>query len=118
MRRQRFAVVGRSMLLVGATLAGVFAAGGLEAQALKDVQTPDTPLVLKAQGSFFVRAASRGGSAYIHDNVQVGQILRVGVPRNLFRLDENAPHSVLFGGGIGITPLVSMAARLDALGHD
>src|SRR6266545_7167003 len=24
------------------------------AQALKDVQTPDTPLVLKAQGSFFV----------------------------------------------------------------
>ena len=26
----------------------------VEAQALKDVQTPDTPLVLKAQGSFFV----------------------------------------------------------------
>jgi len=27
---------------------------GLDAQALKDLQTPDTPLVLKAQGSFFV----------------------------------------------------------------
>jgi pimeloyl-ACP methyl ester carboxylesterase len=27
---------------------------GASAQALKDVQTPDTPLVLKAQGSFFV----------------------------------------------------------------
>jgi len=29
-------------------------AGDVMAQALKDVQTPDTPLVLKAQGSFFV----------------------------------------------------------------
>ena len=59
MRRQRFAVVvSRSVLLVGATLVGVLAATGLEAQALKDVQTPDTPLVLKAQGSFFVGGES------------------------------------------------------------
>ena len=29
-------------------------AGNAMAQALKDVQTSDTPLVLKAQGSFFV----------------------------------------------------------------
>ena len=28
--------------------------GHVQSQALKDVQTPDTPLVLKAQGSFFV----------------------------------------------------------------
>jgi hypothetical protein len=51
-------VVSRSVLLVGATLAGVFAANALEAQALKDVQTPDTPLVLKAQGNFFVGGES------------------------------------------------------------
>ena len=38
------------MLLVGATLAGVFAAGGLEAQALKDVQTLDDH-VSKRRGS-------------------------------------------------------------------
>ena len=58
MRCQRFAVVSRSVLVVGATLVGVLAASGLEAQALKDVQTPDTPLVLKAQGSFFVGGES------------------------------------------------------------
>lgn len=59
MGRPRFTVVGRSVLLVGATLAGVLAANALEAQALKDVQTPDTPLVPKAQGSsFFVGGES------------------------------------------------------------
>jgi pimeloyl-ACP methyl ester carboxylesterase len=38
-----------------AIVAGLLATPlGAGAQALKDVQTPDTPLVLKAQGSFFV----------------------------------------------------------------
>jgi pimeloyl-ACP methyl ester carboxylesterase len=40
---------------VGVIVAGVLGTPvGASAQALKDVQTPDTPLVLKAQGSFFV----------------------------------------------------------------
>jgi pimeloyl-ACP methyl ester carboxylesterase len=45
----------RATILAGVTLAcvlGTTAVAG--AQALKDVKTPDTPLVLKAQGSFFV----------------------------------------------------------------
>ena len=55
MGRQRFSTSCRSVVFVGATLAGVLGTAiGVEAQALKDVQTPDTPLVLKAQGSFFV----------------------------------------------------------------
>lgn len=61
---------------------------------------------------------SRGGSAYVHDHIQVGQCIRVGAPRNLFPLDETAKRSVLLGGGIGITPLVGMAARLHELGLD
>ena len=54
MRSQRFLMlVDRRRRRV--SLAGVLgAAGTVMAQALKDVQTPDTPLVLKAQGSFFV----------------------------------------------------------------
>lgn len=41
--------------VAGVTVAVVFGAtGNLMAQALKDVQVSDTPLVLKAQGSFFV----------------------------------------------------------------
>lgn len=60
--------------------------------------------------------ASRGGSSYIHDQMRVGQVLRVGVPRNSFPLNEQARHSVLIAGGIGITPILAMARRLAALG--
>jgi pimeloyl-ACP methyl ester carboxylesterase len=42
-------------LAAGTLIAGLLvSAGDAAAQARKDVQTPDTPLVLKAQGSFFV----------------------------------------------------------------
>ncbi|MBV8622767.1 MAG: ferredoxin reductase, partial [Herbaspirillum sp.] len=34
--------------------------------------------------------ASRGGSAALHDAVQVGMELEVGTPRNLFALDASA----------------------------
>ena len=45
----------RSSIIASAALAGVLGgAVNVMAQALKDVQTPDKPLVLKAQGSFFV----------------------------------------------------------------
>jgi pimeloyl-ACP methyl ester carboxylesterase len=45
----------RSSLLVGVGLSSILGtAVDVRAQALKDVQAPDTPLVLKAQGSFFV----------------------------------------------------------------
>jgi tetrachlorobenzoquinone reductase len=56
--------------------------------------------------------ASRGGSIYIHDNLKVGQIVKVGGPRNNFPLNEDAPHTVLVAGGIGITPIRCMAQRL------
>jgi pimeloyl-ACP methyl ester carboxylesterase len=42
-------------------------AAGLRAQALKDLQTPDTPLVLKAQGSFYV-----GGDKSEQTEVELG----------------------------------------------
>ena len=55
MGSQPFSKLFRSSILVGTALAGVLGtAASATAQALKDVQTPDTPLVLKAQGSFFV----------------------------------------------------------------
>jgi pimeloyl-ACP methyl ester carboxylesterase len=47
---QRF----RPAILVAIAVASVGAPAGLMAQALKDVKTSDKPLVLKAQGSFFV----------------------------------------------------------------
>ncbi len=60
---------------------------------------------------------SRGGSAGIHQHFQVGQHVRVSTPRNHFALRDDATHSVLIGGGIGITPIVSMAYQLAAAGQ-
>ncbi|WP_276807724.1 PDR/VanB family oxidoreductase [Castellaniella defragrans] len=58
---------------------------------------------------------SRGGSAAVHDLVQVGDLLRISAPRNRFPLVA-AERSLLFAGGIGITPLLCMARRLQATG--
>lgn len=61
--------------------------------------------------------ASRGGSIFIHDQLRVGQIIPIGGPRNNFPLKEDAAHSVLIAGGIGITPIWCMAQRLKKLGR-
>lgn len=63
-----------------------------------------------------LEASSRGGSAAVHHALRVGDELTVSQPRNLFPLDENADHTALFAGGIGITPMLSMAYRLHRLG--
>jgi ferredoxin-NADP reductase len=62
--------------------------------------------------------ASRGGSAAVHRDLKAGDTITIDGPRNNFPLAEDAPHSVLIGGGIGITPLQSMACRLADLGRD
>ncbi|MGU7771726.1 PDR/VanB family oxidoreductase [Burkholderia sp. MR1-5-21] len=59
---------------------------------------------------------SRGGSRSLHDDVQVGTELSIGMPRNLFRLADDASEHVLIAAGIGITPLLSMARALDKRG--
>lgn len=59
---------------------------------------------------------SRGGSRMIHETLRVGDRLWASEPRNHFCLNERARHSVLIAGGIGITPLLCMARRLNTLG--
>src|SRR5262249_20805689 len=59
----------------------------------------------------------RGGSAHFHETLRAGQIVHIRGPPNPFRLDEQADHTVLVAGGIGITPIIAMAARLKALGR-
>lgn len=61
--------------------------------------------------------ASRGGSRLIHNDLRVGANITIGEPRNNFPLVEDAPLSVFIAGGIGITPLLSMAQRMDQLGR-
>ena len=59
-----------------------------------------------------------GGSVYLHDSVAVGDTLKTSPPSNDFPLYEAGETSILIAGGIGITPIMSMAARLAELGRD
>lgn len=59
--------------------------------------------------------ASRGGSRTVHEYVHTGSRLMISDPVGDFPLTETAPHSVLIAGGIGITPVLSMARRLTQL---
>jgi len=47
-------------------------------------------------------------SQYFHDDVNVGSILQVRAPCGHFHSDNSENPIVLIGGGIGITPLLSM----------
>jgi vanillate O-demethylase ferredoxin subunit len=53
-----------------------------------------------------------GGSRALHEQVSVGDVLPVRGPFHGFELNPSAVHSVLVAGGIGIAPLLSMAASL------
>jgi len=59
---------------------------------------------------------SRGGSRYVHQQLRVGMTLAISQPRNNFKLEEGAAHSVLVAGGIGVTPIWCMLQRLAAIG--
>ncbi|WP_020590322.1 PDR/VanB family oxidoreductase [Kiloniella laminariae] len=58
----------------------------------------------------------RGGSSYVHKNLKSGSQIEISHPRNHFELDETAGRYKLIAGGIGITPILSMARRLKSLG--
>lgn len=60
----------------------------------------------------------RGGSILMLRAFREGRRVFISPPRNHFPLDETASKSFLFAGGIGITPMLTMAHRLHALGRD
>ncbi|MCE3551055.1 PDR/VanB family oxidoreductase [Pseudonocardia sp. RS11V-5] len=61
--------------------------------------------------------AGRGGSAYVHDHLAVGDRVGLGGPRNNFPLVP-AQRYLFVGGGIGITPLLPMIRQAALLGVD
>jgi ferredoxin-NADP reductase len=58
----------------------------------------------------------RGGSRFMHQHVQPGQLLTIETPKNEFPLRDGPGRAVLVAGGIGITPLAGMAAQRLAQG--
>jgi ferredoxin-NADP reductase len=60
---------------------------------------------------------SRGGSRYVHENLNEGAAVRVRGPRNHFPLVD-APRYRFIAGGIGITPIVAMIDSAQRAGSD
>ena len=98
MSTQRFLVRSRSAVLAMSMLASVLAAPlGSAAQALADVQTPNTPLVLKAQGSFFV-----GGETVEQTQAQLGNL----GPGGHITINQMYVRFMVPQGGDGNVPVV------------
>ncbi len=63
-------------------------------------------------------ANGRGGSKLAHRVFREGRRVFVSRPIQQFPLEEGAAKTFLFAGGIGVTPLLTMAHRLHALGRE
>jgi len=61
--------------------------------------------------------AGRGGSAWVHDRLEAGDLVGLGGPRNNFPLVP-AERYLFVAGGIGITPLLPMIHQAVLLGAD
>jgi vanillate O-demethylase ferredoxin subunit len=60
----------------------------------------------------------RGGSRAVHESLRAGDVVTISKPRNHFALTRDASKVVLIAGGIGVTPLKSMAHELERRGVD
>jgi ferredoxin-NADP reductase len=60
---------------------------------------------------------SRGGSAYIHDTLVVGDSILIRGPRNNFPYVTSDRYRFI-AGGIGITPILPMIAKANAAGAE
>lgn len=98
MRSQQFSMFCRSAILAGVTFAGVHgAAAAVMAQTLKDVQAADTPLVLKAQGSFFVGGEKVEQSADVILQ-SIGEQVRKGKTETMMAgFDGRIPDADIWG---------------------
>jgi len=55
----------------------------------------------------------RGGSLFMHNNVKVGDEMKISYPVNLFSLDLRAKKHLFLAGGIGITPFLAQIKQLE-----
>ncbi|HNT38265.1 MAG TPA: PDR/VanB family oxidoreductase [Rubrivivax sp.] len=99
-----------------------------EAGAHIDVHVPGGPVrqyslhrLLDASQRYHIAVLrdpqSRGGSVRLIDTVHEGDVLSVSAPRNHFKLHQGPAHTLLFAGGIGITPILCMAEQLTREGR-
>jgi cytochrome P450/ferredoxin-NADP reductase len=65
-----------------------------------------------------LESESRGGSRFVHTDLHVGSEVVVRGPRNHFRFDPSATRHIFVAGGIGVTPIISLAAAARAAGAE
>ena len=65
-----------------------------------------------------IELEGRGGSKLMHRIFEHGRRVFVSKPINHFGLDGQASLSLLFGGGIGVTPMIAFAHELDRSRRD
>lgn len=61
--------------------------------------------------------SGEGGSRYMH-GLKEGDTIEASAPKNDFELIDGPRPVALIAGGIGVTPLISMATRLSAHGQE
>lgn len=62
-------------------------------------------------------ADGRGGSRALHDDVGLGDVIGVSLPRGGLEPGAQIARHVFVAGGIGVTPFLSMARHLARTGH-
>ena len=60
-------------------------------------------------------ANGRGGSAFMHDKVQIGTELEIGNPFNLFPVHWTAKKHLFVAGGVGITPFMAFVRDMNMM---
>lgn len=59
---------------------------------------------------------SRGGSAFLHDKLKLGDTVTISQPVNLFPHDVRGRKHIFMAGGIGITPFMAMMDQMSREG--
>jgi vanillate O-demethylase ferredoxin subunit len=67
--------------------------------------------------SVLLEAEGRGGSTAMHAEMHEGKTIAISEPRNNFALHPQADRHLLLAGGIGVTPVLSMARHMSAVGQ-
>lgn len=62
--------------------------------------------------------SGRGGSSAVHEQFVLGLRLKCSLPKNNFALHTDSRPTILIAGGIGITPIKTMAHSLQAQARD
>jgi ferredoxin-NADP reductase/MOSC domain-containing protein YiiM len=60
----------------------------------------------------------RGGSRYLHEQINQGSVVTISRPRNTFPAILGAKRHLMIAGGIGITPFLSMMRSLEGSGDE